>query len=364
VYPTRFPRNQWYVAARGAELSRELLARRILDEPVCFYRATDGNPVALVDRCIHRQMPLSMGHLHGDDVECGYHGILFGRDGAAKRIPSQAHVPPACRVKTFTTCERRGIVWIWMGDPGLADEALIPDHHWTDASGWKAVQGTLRLRGRAQLLNENLLDLSHLSFLHADSIGTETVAEVPITTDFDEREVRVTRIMEDIDSPPTFQKVMKLEGRIDRTQVASFIPPGFHTTHVSAKPAGDLTGDRLCQHKAVHCVTPETATTAHYFWFLCRDYHTDDEAVTELWEAGVQRVFRQDIEAVEAIEGIIASYEPSYPTELNMKVDAGPLRARRMIERMIELEASDRPEPRVPGAAGILEGADGPGHRS
>jgi phenylpropionate dioxygenase-like ring-hydroxylating dioxygenase large terminal subunit len=347
MYPTDFPKNQWYVAARSAEIGRELTSRWFLGEPVCLYRRESGEPIALVDRCIHRQMPLSKGNLHGDDVECGYHGILFGCDGQAKRIPSQEFVPPACRVRSFPLVERQQIIWIWMGDPEKADEDLLPDHHWLESPGWTAVGGTLHLEGRAQLLNENLLDLSHLSFLHPGSIGTAEVAEVPITTEFDDRSVRVIREMKDIESPGAFKKTMGLTERIDRTQVASFFPPGFHTTHVSAKPAGDSTDERMCRHKAVHCVTPETRTTAHYFWFHTRDYAVGDEEVSALWHEMSIGVFEEDIAAVEAIEKIISAYEPEYPTELNMKVDAGPMRARRLIEDLLRKEQEDDA---VPGA--------------
>lgn len=297
--------------------------------------------MALVDRCIHRQMPLSLGRLKGDDLECGYHGILYGDDGRAKRIPAQAHVPPACRVHRYPTKESGGLLWIWMGDPDLADETLIPAHPWLNSPDWTVVRGTLHLNARAQLINENLLDLSHVSFLHPETIGTDEVAEIPVTTDFDERSVRVTRAMFDIQSPPLFQKTMGLETRIDREQIAEFIAPGFHTTHVTAKPAGtDPDSDEVCRHKVFHCITPERDNSAHYFWAVARDYRIDNEEVSQLWEEGTPIVFGQDIDAAEAIERVISAYKPGYPVELNMKVDGGPLRARRIIERMIADEVA------------------------
>ncbi|MFC9553737.1 Rieske 2Fe-2S domain-containing protein [Rhodococcus sp. NPDC056960] len=345
MYPVTFPRNHWYVAGHAQDFDRALMSRWILGDPICFYRRQDGAPVALVDRCIHRQMPLSLGRLKGDDLECGYHGILYGDDGQARRIPAQAHVPPACRVHRYPTRESGGLVWIWMGDPDKADESMIPAHPWLESQDWTVVRGTLHLDARAQLINENLLDLSHVSFLHPETIGTEEVAESPVSTDFDERSVRVTRAMFDIQSPPLFQQVMGLNGRIDREQIAEFIAPNFHITHVTAKPAGaDPEGDQVCRHKAIHCITPERGNSAHYFWAVTRDYRTDDHEVSTLWEQGTPTVFGQDIAAAEAIERVISAYEPGYPTELNMKVDGGPLRARRIIERMIADESETRTE--------------------
>lgn len=342
MYPVEFPRQQWYVAAMSREVTREFLSRWILDEPVCLYRTEDGAPVALVDRCIHRQMPLSKGRLRGDLLECGYHGITYAPDGRAVRIPSQNHVPPACRVHRYPVVESGGLVWIWTGDPERADPALLPDHHWLDDPGRRVVGGLLPMQARAQLLNENLLDLSHLTFLHPESIGSAQVAEIPVTTEFDGDTVRATRVMNGVDSPPFFTKVMGLSGLIDRGQVAEFHAPSFHVTHVSAKPAGSPGDEGLCEHKVIHCITPERRTSAHYFWFVSRSYRVDDPEVDALWEQGGAMVFGQDTDACEAIERVISAYEPSYPVELNMKVDAGPLRARRIVERMVrEEKASD-----------------------
>lgn len=338
MYPDSFPRNQWYVAAHGDEIGRTLTSRWILEEPVCLYRTLDGAAVALVDRCIHRQMPLSQGRLRDDFLECGYHGILYGPDGRARRIPSQQHVPPACRVHRFPLVERWGLLWIWMGNPELADERTIPDHHWLTDPEWSTVRGALHMNARAQLLNENLLDLSHLEFLHAGSIGTEKIAEVPVTTEFEGTVVRVNRPMYGIDCPPFFTKTMGLDGKIDRGQTAEYFAPAFHITHVSARPSGDADDSRLCRQKAIHCVTPERRDSTHYFWCHTRDYRVGDPEITELMRQGMQTVFQQDVDACESIEGLISAYEPSYPIEMNLKVDAGPLQARRIIRSMLDAE--------------------------
>ncbi|REH47185.1 vanillate O-demethylase monooxygenase subunit [Kutzneria buriramensis] len=339
VYPKSFPRNQWYVAGHAQDFGRTLLSRWILGDPICFYRRVDGTPVALTDRCVHRQMPLTLGKLTGDSVECGYHGIVYGPDGQATKVPSQNPVPPNCRVHRYPVRDRGGLLWIWLGDPDKADESMIPVHPWLDSPDWAIVRGTLHMNARAQLLNENLLDLTHVSFLHADSIGTNEVAETPATTEVRGDTVFVTRPMPSVLCPPLFEKVMGLSGMIDRESVAEYTAPGFHISHVLAKPAGAASDDpRACRHKAVHCVTPETETSAHYFWLIARDYHVDDEAVSQIWQEGTPGVLMQDVDAVEAIERVIAPYEPDYPFEINLRADNGALRARRIIERMIAAE--------------------------
>ena len=349
MYPTEFPRNQWYVVARTDEIGDTLLSRWLLGERVVLYRTASGQSVALADICPHRQFPLSKGRRIGDTIECGYHGLVFSADGRCVRVPQQDHIPSGICARVYPLFERWGLIWIWMGEPQRADGSLIPDHSFMERDGWVSVSGTLHLNARAQLLNENLLDLSHLSYLHPTSLGTERLAEVPVEAEWDERSVRVYRTMKNIEAPGFFVRAMGLHGFIDRTQVAEFFAPGFHITHVSAKPAGDADDARLCQHKAVHCVTPETRTSTHYFWALARDYCIDDPEVTQFALVGLDRVFREDVDACEAIEVALVAAEPNDPFHVNIKVDAGPLQARRIIERMAAAERApdDQREARV-----------------
>src|SRR3546814_286058 len=101
TYPAAmgYPRNQWYVAAFSREVqSGSPLRRVLLDTPVLLYRTEAGQPVALYDRCPHRGAPLSNGKQIGDDIQCGYHGISYGRDGRCTHVPSQPGTPAAMSV--------------------------------------------------------------------------------------------------------------------------------------------------------------------------------------------------------------------------------------------------------------------------
>src|SRR5215831_15600924 len=88
-----FLRNYWYVAASDEEVGRKPLRRLILNEPVALFRLEDGTPVAFEDRCAHRHLPLSMGKLVGDRLQCHYHGLQYDRTGACVRIPGQELIP-------------------------------------------------------------------------------------------------------------------------------------------------------------------------------------------------------------------------------------------------------------------------------
>ena len=122
-----FLRNYWYVAAWARDLGREPLARIMLNEPVVLFRKRDGTPVALEDRCIHRRLPLSMGRLIGDDIQCHYHGLVFDGTGACIKIPGQERIASAVRVKSYPVVERNQCIFVWMGDPDAPDEIQDPD---------------------------------------------------------------------------------------------------------------------------------------------------------------------------------------------------------------------------------------------
>ncbi len=341
MYPDVFPRNAWYVAARSAELEDGLLSRWILGDPVLLYRTAAGAPVAMVDRCIHRQMPLSLGRRQGDEIECGYHGMTYNAEGICTKIPGSTSVPKRARVQVYPLHEGCGLIWIWPGQPELADPAQIPDHHWYTDPGWATASGLLHMEARGQLMNENLLDLSHLSFLHADSIGSPEVAEAPVSVKFDDRTVTVHREMPNSSCYPYLTELTGIDEPIDRYQTAEFFAPSFGVTTAMSRPHADADDARACRQKAMHGITPETRTTAHYFWSISRDYAVDNAAVTGYMADAVCKVIKQDIEACEAIEHIIAAWEPSYPVELNIKVDAGPLQSRRILERMIAAEQKE-----------------------
>ena len=131
-------RNTWYVAAWADEIAPgDLLARRILNEALVFWRGPDGAPVAQVDRCPHRLAPLSAGRLEGGRLRCMYHGLLFDAAGRCVEVPAQEHISPNLRIKTYRVVERDRLIWIWMGEEALADPGLIPDAHWLADPNWR-----------------------------------------------------------------------------------------------------------------------------------------------------------------------------------------------------------------------------------
>ena len=109
-----------------------------------FFRQEDGTAVALEDKCAHRHAPLSEGKLVGDLIQCPYHGLEYNANGDCVRVPGQSSVPPGCRVRSYPVVERNHWIWLWMGDPALANPDDIEDFHWMDDPEWRA-KGELAL---------------------------------------------------------------------------------------------------------------------------------------------------------------------------------------------------------------------------
>ena len=340
-----FLRNAWYVGAWGTEVGRQKMLRRtLLNEPVVFFRQEDGTPVALADKCAHRHAPLSAGKLVGDNIQCPYHGLEYNADGDCVRVPGQSKVPPGCRVQSYPVVERYQWIWIWMGDPALANPDDIEDFHWMDHPDWRAKGELLHLKGDYKLLVENLLDLSHLSYIHATTLGTDAVAETPMKFERGDRHVTVTRWVMDSVPPPFFKKAGRFgeEEHVDRWQHITWTPPAFVRLDVGAAKAGSGAekGDRSqgFTMRNLNAITPETEKTTHYFWAQAHDFRTDEPWITDLLVENVHEAFLEDLEIIALQQENIDSGSTLERIDINH--DGGGLQAIRTLNSMIEEENS------------------------
>lgn len=340
-----FVRNQWYVAAYSTEIRSALLARTILGEPLVLYRTRAGQPAALADRCVHRHFPLSASQLAGDTIVCGYHGFSYGPDGRCVAVPGQQRIPRTARVSAYPVAEQDSLVWVWIGDPGRADTTLIPRAPWLDDEGYTTVRGMEPLAARYELLVDNLLDLSHETYLHGGYIGTPEVADTPIRTEIDQeqRVIRVSRRMADAACPPFYARSTGLSGRIVRWQDIEYHPPCLYLLHSRVAPAGVLPrpdgADPDGFHvEVVYAITPSTETSTYDFWAVARDFALGDAEVSAFLHDSNRTVVRQDVEALNTLERVIAA-EPPGVQELSINIDTGGLAARRMLARLAEESA-------------------------
>ena len=168
-----FLRNRWYVAGWADQFGRELATRTILNEPIVFYRTSQGEITALTDRCPHRLAPLSRGRLIGNALQCGYHGLVLISVGECTRVPTSSTVPEWASVKRYPVVELDGYLWIWMGRAERADVNLITRFPCNTDPQRRMSRSHLRVNAHYQLIIDNLLDLSHAQYLHADSLGNQ-----------------------------------------------------------------------------------------------------------------------------------------------------------------------------------------------
>jgi vanillate O-demethylase monooxygenase subunit len=332
-------RNGWYVAAFAEDLGEAPMQRTIVGLPVALYRKADGTAVAVGGRCPHRNFPLGKGCVRGDEIVCGYHGISFGPDGQCTDIPSQDFVPRSYRIPTYPLVEHGMWLWIWPGDPGKADPALLPDLKLIghDAEGmYPGALFSFEVQGRYQLLNDNLLDLTHLAFLHGTSIGTLENARAPEELTQEPGIFRSRRYIRNGPPTPALRNRHGIEGLVDQVVGMDFYLPGFHAgigDHFYAADGTERPGEVIARSRVFHAVTPATETSCYYFFGMA----TIEPNGVEIFRKPLEPVLQEDIFATEEIEKMIALTGGS-PTELMIKSDTGAVMARRMLQAMMDAE--------------------------
>ena len=328
-----FLENQWYVAAWSREVTAEHpFERWICGQPVVFYRDTTGQAVALHGRCPHRSFPLSKGRIRGDVLECGYHGFQYDAAGNCVRIPSQDTIPDVCKVPAYTLVEQWEWLWIWVGDPAQADPGRIPDHNEIRLTepGWLAVPAlTNHLKARAQLLHENLTDISHLSYLHPGTIGTDSVAATQVEITEHDGFLRGLRMIRNERLTGFFKDALGTEGPLDREVLIDFYPPNLHVAREKFIEPG---GVAIAQYRVCHAVTPATSTSTNYLVAWSRTFARDEQEVTDTVNNVFAAVIDEDIDAVEAVETMISAQQS--PREILVTADTHSMKARRIMKKL------------------------------
>ena len=346
-----FPLNAWYAAGWCRDIVHSLTARKICGTAMVFYRKTDGVVAALEDACWHRLLPLSLGRLDGDQLICGYHGLRFNGEGRCTFMPAQATINPSACVRAYPTVEKHRLVWVWPGDPALADPAKVPDFHWNDGTDWVGEGGLFEsLKCDYRLVVDNLMDLTHETYVHAGSIGDETITAAPFDVTHTDRMATMTRWMIGIEPPPFWAAQLDRPGaHVDRWQIVRFEAPStvIGDVGVAVTGTGAREGDRSqgVNGAFLAAITPETETSCHYFWNFVRTFRRDDEALTrKIQNAHVndgEGVYDQDHAILEAQQKAIDTH-PRLPF-YNLNIDAGALWARRLIDRMLVAEQGQAP---------------------
>ncbi len=336
-------RECWYVIEWSRDLGDKPIAKTVCGEPIMVYRTASGSLAALADHCPHRHLPLSLGTVVGEAIQCAYHGIRFDGSGTCVSIPSQGLIPPAARVKAYPVVERYGWIWVWLGD-GPADAATIPDFSQLTDPTFAAVGKTNYVRCAYQLLTDNLLDLSHVGYVHTTTIGNPQFAEKgKLTSRRTDSGVIVRRVVPDVPPPPTYVMtgVLPAGKNIDRWQEIEFQAPSYVKIHVGGAEAGTGALDGKYDHGlniwVLNAMTPETATTTHYFWASVRAHALGDLDADRLFLTQVGAAFEEDKAILEAQQRALDRHGDSW--SLALRADTGSIEARRVLAAQIAREA-------------------------
>lgn len=346
-----FLANCWYMAGWSEELSAQtLLNRRVAGQSVVLFRDETGKVAALHDRCPHRFAPLSRGKHMGDCLECPYHGLRFDGTGRCVHNPhGQGDIPPGLSVRALPVVERATCIWVWLGDPALADTALLPNFDCLYPAASHTGQGYLHARVNYVLEMDNIMDLSHIEFLHPGTLGSDIKAEA---------EVRVTQSGSTI----TYQRVTRgeilseflananglpREKPVDRYLEVRWDPPASMLLTVTIVAAGRPPAEGRTRRVA-NIFSPETETSTHYWYSVAYDkasLGSDGKAVAVAATESLRQPFvTEDLPMIEAVQEAMEGAEFWSLRPAILQTDAGAIRARRMLSKLIREEAGMRAE--------------------
>ena len=331
--------DAWYVAAMDRELTHLPLAIKILNERIVLYRQTDRTAVALEDACVHRKLPLSMGRIQGDGLECGYHGLVYNAAGECVRMPCADRIPKKARVRSYPLVSRYGLLWIWMGSAQRADASTIFHvEHWGDPS-WGMTQGdAMTVDCNYLYMTDNLLDPSHVAWVHRSSFGNAACESTPVQVVANESGVIASRWMNGVEVAPIYVPFMPFQGLCDRLQHYEVRYPSHALIKAVFVPSGEGGADAESREAAFimdsyNFLTPVDAGHTRYYWFQMRNVFPNDEQLSSLLGEGVKSAFEEDRTILNAVQ---LSFADTRTPNIDIAIDAAPLRFRRRIAQLIQ----------------------------
>ncbi len=335
-----FIKNTWYMAGWSEALSDQLLSRRLFDRQVVLFRKQDGSIAALADRCPHRFAPLSKGELKGDVVQCGYHGLTFDGVGTCVHNPFSDKIPDAAKVQSWAVVERHDIIWLWGGAPVDADPARIPDFSMTANSATvRAVHGYTLIEAPYEFATDNLMDLSHIEFVHKGSFAGAGVIFAGTHEVKDEGEsLRSNWWMPGVKAPSHTTGIYPPEMITDHWLDMRWNAPASMHLEIGATPTGAPRGGGVIVQQC-HIVTPASATTAHYFWASTRMHDLDSADVDGfLLQLFGQAFDDEDKPIIKAAYDNLEGQDFWDAKPLSLGIDTGGTRARRKVAAMLKAE--------------------------
>jgi len=334
-----WPLNCWWAVAHAAEISNHPEQRWISGEPIVVYRIANGSVAALHNRCPHRWAPLSKGVVQDDNLACAYHGFQFASTGQCVKVPTQAKVPSAFRVRSYPVAERYGFIWVWTGDPERADENLIPrELAFLDNPEWHVVWGYIAMGCNFMQIKENVLDLTHFNFLHAKSLGVsgwDSAPEVEVSENTVTFRKQHRKPLEPVYALPAGKPIGKM---VDVNHWGTHLGPSAHYGSVDCHDSDPEPGTpKDFSLRVIHLTTPVSVGRSHYYWIMARNFGGPFDVQRTREAVGV--VFREDADILEATQGMACrSASQGVAVETSVVADAAAVQARRKVAAQVDAE--------------------------
>jgi phenylpropionate dioxygenase-like ring-hydroxylating dioxygenase large terminal subunit len=331
--------NCWYLVAWEEDLPPgSHVLRTIAERPLIISRREAGEVDVLLDRCPHRFVPLSRGRIEEDSITCGYHGIVFNRQGKCIHNPHGPLVA-ALQVPSYPAVSKHSGIWVWLGDAEQADPALVPDL--SVMNDYPAVAqnfGYEFISANYLLCTDNILDLSHADYVHRDSLGGGATTRAKQKVQESEGEITINWFAENDVVPPALDAMMDEKGQPGDLHLSvRWNAPGAMLLNFGAVPTGkperggpDTWG--------IHVMTPQDANHTHYFFWNARNRIWEPEFNKFVRETMKQAFAREDKPMLEAQQASIGTADFETLSPVLLRTDEGPVRMRRKMRALIEGE--------------------------
>ena len=360
-----FLQNAWYCASWSDEVGEGMFERLVARHPLLLYRTADGNPVALKNMCPHRFSPLHTGKLVDDIIQCPYHGLRFDSSGACVYNPhSSGHIPETLFVRTYPVVERYDMLWVWLGEPELANPDTIPDFSYQTDASFHRIGGVIDVNAGYQMITDNLMDLSHVEFVHKGGLGTDSITRGELEVLQDGTTVWANRWCPDGPPPPAMAPMLDNPNQAyDFWMNMRWDAPAHMVIDAGVAPRGKPREDGIWIYGTA-ILTPKDETSTTYFWTVTRNYATDDPTMDAMWQASIDIAFlEQDKPTIEAQQAMIALHDATdiddglRPVVLGS--DAGPVRCRHVLKKLRDSNGVELPDPRNHALSELVENSRG-----
>ena len=338
-----FLKNRWYAGAFFEDLSQQPIGRILVGEALVLYRTEGGEAVALGDRCPHRFAPLHKGKVFGDSIQCPYHGLQYGPNGACTVNPlGKGTIPSAAKVPSYPIRERDGIVWIWFGDQAPDEDKIVRFEMFGQPDTWTTIHDRIEMDAAYTLVSDNLLDLSHAEFLHPDLATPGFNQRVNLKVSHEGETVTADNSRSNEPITNGFRAMMGPDAPdvVDHRSIVRWHAPSTLYIDIGAKPVGADDSQRVTSITA-HMITPATEHTCHYFWKSARNGRVNDLTFSKQMHAIIMKAFgTEDKPMIEMQQRYMEGKTLEELRPVLLPSDSAAGRARQILNGLLERQAA------------------------